>query len=76
MLRTTAILAQPVETTFTNRPKAAVSSGPTNLPHHGLMSIEESIRQRAYLKWVARGRPDGDGVAFWLAAEREILLGQ
>jgi hypothetical protein len=33
---------------------------------------EERIREAAYLKWEAAGRPDGDGVDFWLRAEREL----
>ena len=32
----------------------------------------EAIRRRAYEKWEKAGRPAGDGVAFWLAAEREL----
>jgi hypothetical protein len=32
----------------------------------------ETIRARAYAKWEAAGRPAGDGVAFWLDAEREL----
>ena len=34
---------------------------------------EESVRISAYLKWEAAGKPDGDGVNFWLEAEREML---
>jgi hypothetical protein len=34
---------------------------------------EEDVRTRAYLKWEAAGRPDGDGLDFWVDAEREIL---
>jgi hypothetical protein len=30
------------------------------------------IRQRAFEKWEQAGRPAGDGVYFWLAAEREL----
>jgi hypothetical protein len=30
------------------------------------------IRRLAYLKWEAAGRPPGDGVPFWLEAEREL----
>lgn len=33
---------------------------------------EQSIRELAYAKWEAAGRPDGDGVQFWLEAEREL----
>jgi hypothetical protein len=35
--------------------------------------IEESIRQLAYQKWEAAGKPASDGVSFWLDAEREFL---
>jgi Protein of unknown function (DUF2934) len=33
---------------------------------------EEEVRLRAYQKWEAAGKPAGDGVNFWLAAEREL----
>jgi hypothetical protein len=33
---------------------------------------EDEVRVRAYDLWVAAGRPAGDGVNFWLAAEREL----
>lgn len=32
----------------------------------------ERIRQKAYEKWEAAGRPEGDGIDFWLAAELEL----
>ncbi|HVJ79454.1 MAG TPA: DUF2934 domain-containing protein [Planctomycetia bacterium] len=31
----------------------------------------EAIRFRAYELWRQAGRPGGDGIEFWLAAERE-----
>lgn len=34
---------------------------------------EEDIRLRAYQKWEAAGRPDSDGVQFWLQAQHELL---
>ena len=34
---------------------------------------QDAIRQRAYLKWLAAGMPAGDGINFWLEAEKEIL---
>ncbi len=37
---------------------------------------EEAIRLRAYEKWEASGRPDGDGRRFWLEAVHEILQGK
>ena len=34
---------------------------------------EEEIRPLAYRKWEEAGRPEGDGVEFWLVAEKKIL---
>jgi hypothetical protein len=36
------------------------------------MSSREEISLRAYLKWEAAGRPEGDGVDFWLEAEADL----
>ncbi len=33
-------------------------------------NAEERIRRKAYELWEQAGRPEGDGVVFWLAAER------
>jgi hypothetical protein len=33
---------------------------------------EDAIRDLAYRKWEEAGCPTGDGMAFWLAAEREL----
>jgi hypothetical protein len=33
---------------------------------------EEEIRARAHSLWEAAGRPEGDGVQFWLEAEKEL----
>jgi hypothetical protein len=33
---------------------------------------EDAIRHRAYQLWEAAGRPEGDGVRFWVEAEREM----
>lgn len=33
---------------------------------------EQAIRELAYARWEAAGRPMGDGVQFWLEAEREL----
>ncbi|WP_145100797.1 DUF2934 domain-containing protein [Anatilimnocola aggregata] len=33
---------------------------------------EETIRARAHSKWESAGCPAGDGVEFWLEAEREV----
>ncbi|VTT98644.1 : DUF2934 [Gemmataceae bacterium] len=34
--------------------------------------LEEAIRVRAYQNWDRAGRPEGDGVSFWLEAEAEL----
>jgi hypothetical protein len=34
--------------------------------------IEEDIRLLAYLKWEAAGKPPGDGLCYWIEAEREL----
>jgi hypothetical protein len=36
---------------------------------------KECIGRLAYAKWEKAGRPPGDGVPFWLAAEHEIAAG-
>ncbi|MDB5565211.1 MAG: hypothetical protein JWP84_1777 [Tardiphaga sp.] len=33
---------------------------------------DELIRARAYALWDLCGRPEGDGLRFWLEAEREV----
>lgn len=33
---------------------------------------EESIREKAYLLWEQAGRPECDGVEFWVRAEQEL----
>jgi DUF2934 family protein len=35
---------------------------------------DETIRERAYQLWIADGRPDGNSDAYWLNAQREMLL--
>lgn len=33
----------------------------------------EEIRLRAYQRWQAAGKPNGDATKFWLQAEQELL---
>lgn len=33
---------------------------------------EDEIRLSAYLRWEAAGKPHGDGLEFWLEAERTL----
>jgi hypothetical protein len=37
------------------------------------MELEQVIRERAYLLWIADGRPEGSANTHWLVAQREIL---
>ena len=47
--------------TSPNQQQASSSS----VPH-------DKIAQRAYEKWIKRGRPVGDGVQDWVEAEKEL----
>lgn len=47
----------------------ATSSTP---PASSVKVPQEKIAQRAYDKWVQRGRPHGDGTQDWLDAEKEL----
>ena len=38
----------------------------------GHRPTEEDIRLRAYHRWEEAGRPDGDGLQFWLDAEHDL----
>ena len=35
-------------------------------------SLEQAVRELAYSKWELAGCPAGDGIHFWLEAEREV----
>lgn len=39
---------------------------------HGGITFEEAIRVRAYQLWERAGRPQGDGISFWMEAEAEL----
>jgi hypothetical protein len=43
-------------------------------PHPALdpARADDAVRTRAYHLWEAAGRPEGDGVPFWVQAEREL----
>jgi len=36
------------------------------------MPGEDEIREKAYTLWEEAGRPEGDGLEFWVKAEREL----
>jgi Protein of unknown function (DUF2934) len=49
-------------------PVTPSTAHPANAP---ATSQEEKVRRLAYQKWEAAGRPDCDGISFWLEAERD-----
>lgn len=53
-------------------PRAPLSSVPSD---NGKAVSPDTVRARAYEKWEQAGRPEGDGIGFWLEAERELLQG-
>jgi hypothetical protein len=52
--------------------QAAAAGSLDNASEAPATSCEDKIRDLAYEKWQASGCPEGDGVEFWLEAEREI----
>ena len=38
-----------------------------------MQNVEEAIRERAYQLWLADGCQDGNQMAHWLEAQRELL---
>jgi hypothetical protein len=68
----TATLAQPSSSKSAGQQKTAVASAPGDAAPKTKAVSEEAVRLRAYQKWEAAGRPAGDGVMFWLEAEREL----
>jgi len=53
-------------------PKSAGAPGAAGATN-GTSKDLEKIRQLAYLKWEAAGKPEGSDRFFWLEAERELL---
>ena len=52
--------------------QTAVRPQPDQSGAHTL-STRDEIRQLAYEKWEAAGKPPGDGGEFWLQAEKELV---
>lgn len=70
-----AAVAKPVATPMPAMAVQPSRDGPickAALPELPMPVPPEVIRQRAYEKWENAGRPDGDGLRFWLEAEREL----
>jgi hypothetical protein len=73
MRKNTATLGHPSSTDPASGLKPTAVSVPVKPTPNAKGVSEEAIRQRAYQKWEAAGRPGGDGVNFWVEAERELL---
>jgi hypothetical protein len=54
------------------RPEVEASAA---IPAASHVASPDEVRVRAYHKWVFAGKPPGDGVRFWLEAERELRAG-
>lgn len=70
MGKKTAPLVRPSRKAASDQPAVAPCLG--DEPHHGQSVLEEGIRLRAYEKWEAAGKPQGDGIRFWFEAEEEL----
>jgi hypothetical protein len=53
-----------------NQLRQAIAASENALLHS--LDLHEDIEHLAYHKWETAGRPDGDGVHFWLKAEHEL----
>jgi hypothetical protein len=71
MRKKTATLT-PSASRATSQTKPAVASALAEPSPHGRPVSEDDIRLCAFGKWVAAGRPGGDGIRFWLDAEQEL----
>jgi hypothetical protein len=57
-------------------PKATLVPTTGKPAHNGQCVSVEDIRLTAYQKWEAAGKPNGDGIKFWVEAERELQSAQ
>jgi hypothetical protein len=53
-------------------PAEAAGASPHRTPTKNGAPVEDDIRARAYSLWEEAGHPEGDGVEFWLRAERDL----
>ena len=54
-------------------PQPVTTSG--DKPRTARSVSADEIRLCAYRKWESAGRPNGDGIRFWLEAENELTTG-
>jgi hypothetical protein len=74
MSKHTATVEGPALAAPPREPKGRHAPAPAPGPPkpNGKTVSEEEVRLCAYCKWEAAGHPDGDGVNFWLEAEKEL----
>ena len=71
MPTTISTLAMPASTDRTGTSNTG-ESGRGHQTRTDRPASDPAIWSRAYQKWEAAGKPAGDGVQFWLAAEQEL----
>jgi hypothetical protein len=72
MAKQAATREKPMPAQPAGQAKPAAAAPPIE-PARDAKRLEEAwIRQRAYMLWEAAGKPSGDGVNFWLEAERQL----
>ena len=71
--RKTETTAQPTSAKSPSESGLGVTSDATRQAQKGKTNSREIVRGHAYVKWEAAGKPNEDGVNFWLEAEQEVL---
>jgi hypothetical protein len=66
------LVAPSLTSARTDEPTSASAGPRASAGAKGQLPSPDDIRSRAYAKWVEAGRPPGDGVQYWLEAEREL----
>ena len=72
----TATSTNPAPAKATRKRHSAGSFALGTPDQNGKPVTGESVQVRAYQKWESAGKPAGDGIRFWLEAERELLQGK
>jgi hypothetical protein len=71
--RKTETTAQPASAKSPSESELGVASDAVGQVQKGKAKSQEVVRGHAYQKWEAAGKPNGNGVNFWLEAEQEVL---
>ena len=72
MAKKTITAVKPVSALPPSKWVLADRAGCGHTAHQGQSVREDDIRLLAYQKWERAGKPPGDGVRFWLEAEKEL----